>query len=277
MRLTRRSMLGACAASVAGRGALRFGEHPPATARWGSSSTRSPCGPPRDRARKSQRSVLGARPIPRSRPLARRAAVCKSVSGSSTDTAADALRERALRGLDVSGGDRVASPRPGRRRSGSRPRYGPPNEPVPSVVRTVMLSGRRYETFATAAAFRRFAEESAHALGLAAPVVARHGIRLAVENHKDWRPDELLADLETRRQRPRRRLPRHRQQHRASGRPDGGRRDARPAGVHDSLQGHGPRGIPARISCSRRFPWARASSTCPASSGSCVRPARRFA
>ena len=58
-----------------------------------------------------------------------------------------------------------------------------------------MLSGRRYETFATAAAFRRFAEASSHALSLAAPVVARHGIRLAVENHKDWRADELLAVL----------------------------------------------------------------------------------
>ena len=64
------------------------------------------------------------------------------------------------------------------------------------VVRTVMLSGRRYETFATHAAFRRFAEASAGALGLAAPVVARHGILLAVENHKDWRADELLAMLE---------------------------------------------------------------------------------
>ena len=63
------------------------------------------------------------------------------------------------------------------------------------VVRTVMLSGRRYESFATLAAFQRFAESSAHALGLAAPVVARHGILLAVENHKDWRADELLSML----------------------------------------------------------------------------------
>jgi sugar phosphate isomerase/epimerase len=58
-----------------------------------------------------------------------------------------------------------------------------------------MLSGRRYETFATAAAFRRFAEASSHALGLVAPVVSRHGIRLAVENHKDYRADELIAVL----------------------------------------------------------------------------------
>src|SRR5262249_38685123 len=63
------------------------------------------------------------------------------------------------------------------------------------VVRTAMLSGRRYETFATAAAFRRFAEASSHSLSLATPVVAKHGILLAVENHKDWRADELIALL----------------------------------------------------------------------------------
>jgi 3-oxoisoapionate decarboxylase len=64
-----------------------------------------------------------------------------------------------------------------------------------NIVRTVMLSGRRYETFSTAEAFRRFAASSAHSLELAAPVVARYGILLAVENHKDWRADELLAIL----------------------------------------------------------------------------------
>jgi sugar phosphate isomerase/epimerase len=63
------------------------------------------------------------------------------------------------------------------------------------VVRTVMLPGRRYETFGTAAAFQKFAESSSGALSLAAPVAARTGIRLAVENHKDWRADELLAVL----------------------------------------------------------------------------------
>jgi sugar phosphate isomerase/epimerase len=63
------------------------------------------------------------------------------------------------------------------------------------VVRTVLLSGRRYETFASIAAFRRFAESSAQALKLAGPVVARHDVRLAVENHKDWRADELIRVL----------------------------------------------------------------------------------
>jgi 3-oxoisoapionate decarboxylase len=64
-----------------------------------------------------------------------------------------------------------------------------------SIIRTVMLSGRRYETFATLAAFRRFAESSWHSLSLAAPVAARHGVRLAVENHKDWRSDEQIGLL----------------------------------------------------------------------------------
>lgn len=75
------------------------------------------------------------------------------------------------------------------------------------VVRTVMLSGRRYESFATLAAFQRFAESSAHALGLAAPVVARHGILLAVENHKDWRR-RVALDAQAQRERSRRSLPR---------------------------------------------------------------------
>jgi sugar phosphate isomerase/epimerase len=63
------------------------------------------------------------------------------------------------------------------------------------VVRTVMLSGRRYETFQSLAAFRRFADSSFHSLQLAAPKVARHGVLLAVENHKDWRADEQVAIL----------------------------------------------------------------------------------
>jgi sugar phosphate isomerase/epimerase len=64
-----------------------------------------------------------------------------------------------------------------------------------TVVRTAALRGRRYETFDSAAAFRRYADQSLHAMKLAAPVVTRHAMRLAVENHKDWRADELIALL----------------------------------------------------------------------------------
>lgn len=60
------------------------------------------------------------------------------------------------------------------------------------VVRTVMLGGRRYETFRTAKEYAAFAESSLASLRLAAPVVARHQVTLAVENHKDYRTDELI-------------------------------------------------------------------------------------
>ena len=63
------------------------------------------------------------------------------------------------------------------------------------VVRTVMLSGRRWEAFETAAAFREFSERSWKSLVLAEPVVARHRVRLAIENHKDWRISELVTML----------------------------------------------------------------------------------
>lgn len=63
------------------------------------------------------------------------------------------------------------------------------------VLRTVMLGGRRYETFKSAAAFHEWAEQATRSLRLAEPVVARHGMRLAVENHKDWRLEEQVALL----------------------------------------------------------------------------------
>jgi sugar phosphate isomerase/epimerase len=63
------------------------------------------------------------------------------------------------------------------------------------VIRSVMLSGRRYETFDSADAFKKFAERSWQSLVLAKPVVERHNMRLAIENHKDWRVPELLAIL----------------------------------------------------------------------------------
>lgn len=61
-----------------------------------------------------------------------------------------------------------------------------------TVLRSAMLSGRRYETFDSAEAFRKFREQSYASLGLAEPIIARHDILLAVENHKDWRADELI-------------------------------------------------------------------------------------
>src|SRR5262245_72787 len=64
-----------------------------------------------------------------------------------------------------------------------------------TIIRTVCLSGRRYETFATAEQYREFAKRSWESLKLAEPVAAKHDMKLAVENHKDWRVDELLDIL----------------------------------------------------------------------------------
>lgn len=61
-----------------------------------------------------------------------------------------------------------------------------------TVARTVLLDSRRYETFDSAEAFRTFAAECDVRLRLAKPIAERHGVRLAVENHKDWRADDLL-------------------------------------------------------------------------------------
>lgn len=66
------------------------------------------------------------------------------------------------------------------------------------VVRTVMLGGRRYETFKTAADYRAFTDRARRSLELAEPIVARHKLKLAVENHKDYRTEEL-AELMRRR------------------------------------------------------------------------------
>jgi sugar phosphate isomerase/epimerase len=61
-----------------------------------------------------------------------------------------------------------------------------------TVLRTVMLGGRRYEVFDSAAAFRTFAEGGRQSLLLAKPVVEQHGIKLAVENHKDLEAKALV-------------------------------------------------------------------------------------
>ena len=64
-----------------------------------------------------------------------------------------------------------------------------------TVVRTVMLNGRRYEQFDSAEAFQKHIDRSWQSLVLAKPAVERHGIKLAIENHKDWRVPDLLGVL----------------------------------------------------------------------------------
>lgn len=64
-----------------------------------------------------------------------------------------------------------------------------------SVLRAVCLEGRRYETIETAQAWRDFLDRAWRSLTLAEPVVRKHRMRIAIENHKDWRVPELLEVL----------------------------------------------------------------------------------
>ncbi len=62
------------------------------------------------------------------------------------------------------------------------------------VVR-IAIGGRRYEQFDRTEQFKAFAERTFKSLQLAEPVAARQRMRLAIENHKDWRIDQLLNML----------------------------------------------------------------------------------
>lgn len=64
-----------------------------------------------------------------------------------------------------------------------------------AVARTVLLSGRRYETFRTLADFDRFHRDCRRRIQRVEPVLKRQGLKLAVENHKDLTTDEFLNVL----------------------------------------------------------------------------------
>ncbi len=192
MQLTRRSMLGACAGAASalgsapddpsrGHGSMGLVIHSFAVRTAGDRGR-----PKEDRFADPVRFLDYARSVG--------AGGIQVGLGVLSDAGADALRDRArdasmyLEGVvalprDQADSERFEAEIRTAKRAGA------------AVVRTVMLSGRRYETFKTNAAFRKFAVMSSQSLSLAAPLVARLDIRLAVENHKDWRADELLDVL----------------------------------------------------------------------------------
>jgi sugar phosphate isomerase/epimerase len=61
------------------------------------------------------------------------------------------------------------------------------------AVRTVVMPGRRYEQFKSLAEVREAEAKAVKMLELAVPIVTKHRVKLAVENHKDQRIDERLA------------------------------------------------------------------------------------
>lgn len=63
------------------------------------------------------------------------------------------------------------------------------------VLRTVCSSGRRYETYHSLAAFQQLKKDALASLQLSEPILKKHKMKLAVENHKDWRAPELESML----------------------------------------------------------------------------------
>jgi sugar phosphate isomerase/epimerase len=59
-------------------------------------------------------------------------------------------------------------------------------------VRAAALSGRRYESFASLADWRKFVTDSRGNLETALPILEKYKMPLALENHKDWTADEML-------------------------------------------------------------------------------------
>ena len=64
-----------------------------------------------------------------------------------------------------------------------------------TVVRSACLGSRRYETFSDLAAWQQFVKDSHASLQLAVPILEKHKIALALENHKDWTIEEMVAIL----------------------------------------------------------------------------------
>jgi sugar phosphate isomerase/epimerase len=64
-----------------------------------------------------------------------------------------------------------------------------------TILRTVTSTGRRYEVYHSSEEVEEFKKKAMVSLQLAEPVLQKHKVKLAVENHKDWRATELADAL----------------------------------------------------------------------------------
>ncbi len=62
-------------------------------------------------------------------------------------------------------------------------------------LRSACLDGRRYEDFSTLTEWKNFVSDSKARIARALPILQKHRVPLALENHKDWTVDELPALL----------------------------------------------------------------------------------
>lgn len=65
-----------------------------------------------------------------------------------------------------------------------------------SVLRTVTSTGRRYEAYHSAEEVEQFKMKAMEQLRWVEPILKRHKVKLAVENHKDWTATELATAMQ---------------------------------------------------------------------------------
>lgn len=65
-----------------------------------------------------------------------------------------------------------------------------------TILRTVCLSGRRYENFKSKEEWESFRDNSHNSILLAEPIIRKHQVKLAIENHKDWKAAELVQIIQ---------------------------------------------------------------------------------
>lgn len=65
-----------------------------------------------------------------------------------------------------------------------------------TILRTVCLSGRRYENFKSKSEWETFRENSHNSIFLSEPIARKHKVKLAIENHKDWKAVELAEIIQ---------------------------------------------------------------------------------
>jgi sugar phosphate isomerase/epimerase len=64
-----------------------------------------------------------------------------------------------------------------------------------TILRTVTSAGRRYEAYHSAAEVDDFKKKALESIHWVEPILKRHQVELAVENHKDWTAPELAAAM----------------------------------------------------------------------------------
>ncbi|HEX5169887.1 MAG TPA: TIM barrel protein [Cyclobacteriaceae bacterium] len=64
-----------------------------------------------------------------------------------------------------------------------------------TILRTVTSAGRRYEAYHSAGEVQEFKNKAMASLQLAEPTLRKYKVKLAIENHKDWRSTELVEAL----------------------------------------------------------------------------------